>query len=100
MNPPGQRDAPGGQSEGAREVTTSVLTLDPAADRTALSRECAWCGASTGSWLAICRRCTVDLRKGTARRRDAALQLPPLACGHRDPMGAQSDAPQALGAAR
>jgi hypothetical protein len=94
VSPPGQRGAPGRRTEGnpCDALTSDLSTIPQAAD--CGSRECVWCGAPTGSWLAICRRCAVAVREGNARRRDAARRLQPLASGRRDPIGARSDAPQ------
>ena len=57
-----------------------------------MTRTCVWCDAPTDT-LAICARCAADLRLGDARRRDAALRLPPLTSGRRDPLGYRTDAP-------
>ncbi|WP_141745873.1 hypothetical protein [Corynebacterium sp. HMSC072A04] len=40
-------------------------------------------------------------REAAARRREAALRMPPLPSGHRDPIGPRTDAPdKAWGGAR
>jgi hypothetical protein len=96
MSPPGQRRTPGADdtSQGPSESFAGDSDILPCDSR---SRECVWCGARTGTWLAICARCAVAVREGNARRRDAALRMPPLACGRRDPIGARGDAPHARG---
>jgi hypothetical protein len=100
--PPGRRSAPDpDQLEGASEnhlAATTQFDIPSVPQTGRIRRSCVWCDAPTHT-LAICKRCATDLRFGNARRRDAALRMPPLASGHRDPLGAPTDTPALVGGA-